>query len=156
MRLEEVLGLQWSDIDTEKLTIHIQRAATHPDRNRAEVKQPKTKSSLRTISLSPIAVPYLVRGGDNDFIFGGKTPLSYTQVRRMCERIKRDTGFSEKITPIRFRTTVLTDIYDRTKDVKLTQAVAGHTTAAMTLQHYVKGREELSRAASAIGDLYAL
>ena len=37
----------------------------------------------------------------------------------MCNRIKRDTGFSENITPIRFRTTVLTDLYDQTKDIKL-------------------------------------
>ena len=30
--------------------------------------------------------------------------MSYTQVRRMCERIERDAGFTEKITPKRFRT----------------------------------------------------
>lgn len=62
------------------------------------------------------------------FVFGGKKPLSYAQVRRMCDRIKRDTGFAENITPIRFRTTVLTDLYDQTKDIKLAQAAAGHTT----------------------------
>lgn len=39
----------------------------------------------------------------------------------MCDRIKRDTGFTENITPIRFRTTVLTDLYDQTKDIKLAQ-----------------------------------
>lgn len=61
----------------------------------------------------------------------------------MCDRIKRDTGFTENITPIRFRTTVLTDLYDQTKDIKLAQAAAGHTTSAMTLRYYVKGRETL-------------
>ena len=61
-------------------------------------------------------------------MFGGKRPLSYTQVRKMCDRIKRNTGFTENITPIRFRTTVLTDLYDQTKDIKLAQAAAGHTT----------------------------
>ena len=35
----------------------------------------------------------------------------------LCHRIKRDTGFCENITPIRFRTTVLTDLYDQTKDM---------------------------------------
>ena len=33
----------------------------------------------------------------------------------MCERIAKDMRFDGKITPARFRTTVLTDIYDKTK-----------------------------------------
>ncbi len=154
MRLEEVLGLQWTDIDAENNLIHIRRAVTHPTRNQPEVKCPKTESSIRTIGLSPIAVPYLPHGGGGGFLFGGSSPLSYTQVRRMCERIQRDTGFTESITPIRFRTTVLTDIYDQTKDIKLTQAVAGHSTADMTLKYYVKGREDMASATAAVGTVY--
>ena len=73
----------------------------------------------------------------------------------MCWRIQRDTGFSENITPIRFRTTVLTDMYDQTKDIKLAQAAAGHTTSAMTLKYYVKGRETSSKAADAVDKLYS-
>ena len=58
----------------------------------------------------------------------------------MCRHIQRDAGFEERITPIRLRTMVLTDIYGQTKDIKQAQAAAGHTTAAMTLKYYVKGR----------------
>lgn len=155
MRLEELLGLQWSDIDTDRGVIHISRAVTHPDRNMPEVKCPKTESSFRTIGLSPLAVPYLERGEDNEFVFGGKNPLSYSQVRKMCERIKKDTGFTENITPARFRTTVLTDIYNQTKDIKLTQAAAGHTTASMTLKHYVKSRESASGIATVVDAVYS-
>lgn len=72
----------------------------------------------------------------------------------MCERIKRDTGFEENVTPRRFRTTVLTDIYDRTKDVKATQAAAGHTTPAMTLRYYVKGRMGMNYTADVIDEAY--
>ncbi len=154
MRLEEVLGLQWADISIENGAIHICRAVTHPTRNQPEIKCPKTESSIRTIGLSPLAVPYLTRGKDNDFLFGGNSPLSYTQVRRMCGRIKKDTGFSENVTPIRFRTTVLTDIYNQTKDIKLTQAVAGHTSADMTLRYYVKGREDIAHATTVVGTVY--
>ena len=154
MRLEEALGLQWADISTESGAIHIRRAVTHPTRNQPEIKRPKTESSIRTIGLSPLAIPYLTRGRDNDFLFGGSSPLSYTQVRRMCDRIKKDTNFSENITPIRFRTTILTDIYNQTKDIKLTQAAAGHTSADMTLKYYVKGREEIANATAAVGTVY--
>lgn len=156
LRLEEVLGLQPEDIDREHMTIHIRRAVTHPTRNLPEIKDTKTSSSHRTIGLSALALPYLQglhTGGK--FLFGGDRPLSYTQVRRMCQRIQRETGFTERITPIRFRTTVLTDLYDQTKDIKLAQAAAGHTTSAMTLKYYVKGRETSSEASAAVDRLYS-
>lgn len=156
LRLEEVLGLQPEDIDTEHMTIHIRRAVTHPTRNQPEIKDTKTDSSHRIIGLSALAFPHLQElhpGGK--FLFGGEKPLSYTQVRRMCQRIQRETGFTESITPIRFRTTVLTDLYDQTKDIKLAQAAAGHTTSAMTLKYYVKGRETSSQATAAVDKLYS-
>ena len=64
------------------------------------------------------------------------------------------TGFSEKITPIRFRTTVLTDIYEETKDIKAAQNATGHTTSAMTMKYYVKGRGTADRTAEAIDRVY--
>lgn len=155
LRLEEVLGLAPEDIDTGNMTIHIRRAVTHPTRNQPEVKDTKTESSHRTIGLSSLALPFLQIPVKGTFLFGGDKPLSYTQVRRMCGRIQKDTGFSETIAPIRFRTTVLTDLYDQTKDIKLAQAAAGHTTSAMTLKYYVKGRETSSEAAAAVDKLYA-
>ena len=155
LRLEEVLGLQAADIDPDNMAIHICRAVTHPTRNQPEIKDTKTQSSARTIGLSALAVPYLLQVKAGEFVFGGKSPLSYTQVRRMCDRIKRDIDFDENITPIRFRTTVLTDLYDQTKDIKLAQAAAGHTTSAMTLRYYVKGRETISKAAAVVDQAYS-
>lgn len=155
LRLEEVLGLKPEDVDAQSMSIHICRAVTHPTRNQPEIKDTKTTSSHRTIGLSALALPYLQTGAAGKFLFGGDKPLSYTQVRKMCQRIQRDTGFTESITPIRFRTTVLTDLYDQTKDIKLAQAAAGHTTSAMTLKYYVKGREASSEAAAAVDRLYA-
>ena len=154
LRLEEVLGLKWSDIDFEARTIHIRRAVTHPTRNQPEIKRTKTEASVRTIGLSAIAAGYLERGAADAFIFGGETPFTYQKVRRMCERIQCDTGFEEKITPIRFRTTVLTDIYDRTKDVKTAQAAAGHASPTMTMRRYAKGRDAANRASDVIDCAY--
>lgn len=143
-------------LDHGNMTLHIRRAVTHPNRNQPEVKDTKTESSHRTIGLSSLALPYLQQmEAAGEFLFGGDKPLSYTQVRRMCQRIQRDTGFTENITPIRFRTTVLTDLYDQTKDIKLAQAAAGHTTSAMTLRYYVKGRETSSEAVAAVDRLYS-
>ena len=155
LRLEEVLGLKWEDIDLDNMLIHIQRAVTHPDRNQPIIKETKTETSCRSIGLSVIAAEYLsVPANRDDFVIGGEKPLSYQQVKRMCERIQKDIGFEEKITPIRFRTTVLTDIYDQTKDVKATQLAAGHTNASTTMKHYIKGRSGDSKTVEAIDRIY--
>lgn len=154
LRLEEVLGLQWQDVNLENRNIHICRVVTHPTRNQPEIKETKTEASERIIGLSSIAARYLAPGRPYEFIFGGVKPYTYEKVKKMCQRIQRDTGFEEKITPIRFRTTVLTDIYDQTKDVKLAQASAGHTTSAMTLKYYIKGRQGVDKAISAIDSVY--
>lgn len=155
LRLEEALGLKQADIDTKNMLLCINRAVTHPTRNQPEIKETKTETSVRTLVLSEIAVSCLLDGPAGEFVFGGKKPLSYTQVRTMCRHIQQDTGFSESVTPIRFRTTVLTDIYDQTKDITLTGAAAGHADTATTLKHYVKGREAISAGTNAVTQLYA-
>lgn len=154
LRLEEVLGLRWRDVDMENNLIHVKMVVTHPARNRPEIKSPKTEQSVRTLELSPECKKYLCMGNSDDFVVGGSSPLSYTQVRRMCNRIKKQTGFEGNITPIRFRTTILTDLYDRTKDIKLTQAAAGHSTPDMTLRYYVKGRTGTAESKNTVTRLY--
>ena len=138
LRQEEALGLRWKDIYDG--VIHVEQVVTHPDRNRPVIQEPKTEESKRPLAIVSDSLQHLGSGKPDDFIVGGSAPLSYTQVRLACERIRKDTGFSEPITPRRFRTTVLTDLYEQTKDIKLVQKAAGHTTANMTLKYYVKGR----------------
>lgn len=154
LRLEEVLGLKWADVDMDNGAIYICRAVTHPDRNRPEIKATKTERSNRNLGLVQLAAQYLTPGNAEEFVLGGLKPLSYQQVKRMCWRIQADTGFDDKITPIRFRTTVLTDLYESTHDIKLVQAAAGHTSSAMTLKHYVKGRQNVLQATAAIESIY--
>ena len=156
LRLEEVLGLKYGDVDEESLQIYVRRSVTHPKRNQPEIKETKTEASKRKVALVKEILPYLPQGPEDHFILGGEKPLSYQQVTRMCERIQKALAFEERITPRRFRTTVLTDIYESTKDIKQTQEAAGHTTAAMTLNHYVKGRSTNQHTAQSISGLYGL
>lgn len=157
LRPEEVLGLRWQDIDLENNLIHVRNTVTHPKRNRPEFKsKTKTDQSRRTLALVPEIKEHLTVGADEDFVVGGEKCISYQQLTRMCERIKSDTGFSEKITPQRFRTTVLTDIYEQSKDVKEVQHAAGHTTVSMTMKYYVKGRAASDGTATAISNAYGL
>lgn len=156
LRPEEVFGLQHRDVNRDTCRITIERAVTHPDRNQPLLKCTKTDESDRVIDLVPQILQYLPDGDPDDFIVGGKNPLSYQQARRMRNRIKKDIGFDDDIVPRRFRTTVLTDIYDVTKDIKSTQHAGGHATPVMTLKHYAKGREENSDTATPVADRYGL
>lgn len=156
LRLEEVLGLKGEDVDKAQKLLHIRRAVTHPKRNLPLVKDNKTQASKRTLDLVEQIIPYLPDTPAGEFVLGGSKPLSYTQVRKMCERIRKEIGFDEPISLIHFCTTVLTDLYDTTKDIKQAQAAAGHTTAAMTLKHYVKGRHESQNTAAPIAGVYGL
>lgn len=156
LRPEETLGLRWMDIDLDALKIHVRHSVTHPDRNQPVFKATKTEESERFLDLAPQVVRYLEVGAPEEFVLGGKAPLSYSMMQRMCERIQKEIGFDEKITPRRFRTTVLTDLYDATKDVKQVQNAAGHTTAAMTFKHYVKGRGETQNTATPVASAYGL
>lgn len=155
LRLEEVLGLKGSDIDMTNMTITVRQVATHPDRNQPTVKNAKTIGSHRTICLSSLAPAYIPETPKDQFILGGNKPYSYSVFRRMCERIQRDTGFDESITPTRFRTTVLTDLYEETKDLKLTQHAAGHSTPRMTLEKYIKGRDAGRTGVAALDRTYS-
>lgn len=73
LRLEEVLGLTWEDVDLDNMLIHVRRAVTHPHRNRPEVKAPKTESSVRYIGISPLALPFLNPSKSGGFVIGGQT-----------------------------------------------------------------------------------
>lgn len=154
-RPEEALGLKWEDIDFAKQEVTISRAVTHPDRNQPIVKDTKTKTSHRTITLSSVVLDLLEEAENRTgFILGGEKPYSYTQVRKVCKRVEKELGFDEKITPSRFRPTVLTDLYDQTNDIKLTQQSAGHASSTTTLNHYVNGRHSSAVSTKVITDLY--
>ena len=156
LRPEEVYGLKYRDIDFDNSKINITHVVTHPDRNQPVDKETKTESSVRSIDLVPQIKRYLPKGSPDDYILGGEKALSYTRIRRMCNRIKKDIGFEDSIVPSRFRTTVLTDLYDMTKDITVTQAAAGHTTAEITLKYYVKGRGDTADTATPVASRYGL
>ena len=140
----EVLGLQWQDIDLENNLLHVRRNVVHPDRFKPEVKETKTDGSYRVIPISSIARPYLETDQGEGFIFGGKEPLRYQAFRDIWSRIRSKIDLCGA-TGYTFRHTVLTDLYDATKDVKTTQRYAGHTNPDMTMRRYVHGRQECSQ-----------
>ncbi len=156
LRPEEVLGLRWMDLDAGEGLLHIRGTVTHPTRNEPHFRPyTKTASSQRVLQLPPEILSYLPeRGEPDEFIIGGKEPVSYTRLRSMRKWITKETGFGETITPRRFRTTVATDISAMTHDLKLVQRMLGHANPQTTLKYYDKGRKEAADASEAIRRCY--
>ncbi|CRK83432.1 tyrosine-type recombinase/integrase [Neobacillus massiliamazoniensis] len=59
MRRGEILAIEWNHVDLEKRKIHIQQSLTYTKEKGYTFKEPKTKNSIRTISLSPIVTEQL-------------------------------------------------------------------------------------------------
>lgn len=144
MRFEEVLGLQWEDLDGN--WICIQRAVVHPTRNQPVVKKPKTETSKRVIPyvkpLKSLMEPHRSSGyilsKNND----GKAPLSYTEARRAFEKIRTQFGL-QGYSAHDFRDTCATEWREAGIPLDVIARLLGHAKTETTEKKYVKYRKDL-------------
>ncbi len=99
LRPEEVLGLQFDDIDRKRMTTHVRRAVTHSILNRPEVKDTKTASSHRIIALSAPVLPYWPEGDPVNFC-SGTISHSVIAVSAVCANVSSVTLALMKILPL--------------------------------------------------------
>lgn len=139
MRLEEILGLRWEDIDFHAELILIQRAVIHPTRNMPEVKTPKTKSSTRYVPMAKKLEDILKPMKSEGYILGGENPLSYTQQRKMYGRLKEHFQL-DGYTAHDFRDTCATEWKESGIPLETISKLLGHSNSAVTEKCYVKHR----------------
>ena len=87
LRRGECLGLQWRDIDTDNMIIHVERSATYTKKSGIVVSAPKTATSVRTVPImasTAALLAQLKQQGmlqypdtiiDSAFVFGSPTDL---------------------------------------------------------------------------------
>jgi len=155
MRMEEVLGLRWEDIDYEENWIHIQRAVVHPGRNQAEIKPPKSKTSDRRIPLPDAVKRYLVPRSKKGFIISARkdptneTPMNYTEARNTFRKIQNVCGIQE-YTAHDFRDTCATEWRESGIPMDVIAHLLGHSKSDITENRYVKYRDELYQGVRAV------
>ena len=149
LRVGELCGLKWSDIDLSMQTISIKRQYT-----KGTLSSPKTKASRRTM-LMPDGLNDLILNiknaneklgyptDENDFIFLRKWHDTICPCTDRCFNNRLDhycdkIGIARKSTHDIRRTTI-TELYENCHDVKVVQSLAGHSSQAMT-EHYIKYR----------------
>ena len=144
MRRGEVLGLKWKDVNFEKNTIHVVRNVVFPRGiNDPVVGTPKTDSGTRYVPIAPELRAYLEPQDAEDFIIGGRKPLTLCALRRMMERIGRKIDLHGASAHI-FRHSYATMLNDAGVPIKTIQGIIGHADFTNYRQplHPRKGRKK--------------
>ena len=168
MRLGELLGLKWSDIDFDENLLHIKRTifkAKDPDNPEdswhLDFGPPKTPASQRTIPLHQTAIKLLAdvfeqqeinkaaAGAayeDNDLIFCTKLgrPQDPINMRRTFYRICDKAGISG-FSPHCLRHTFATRGVDAKVDVRVMQSFLGHANIQETVNTYTHIQPDTAR-----------
>jgi len=172
MRLGELLGLQWGDIDWERGEVRVVRAIQRVTGRGLVVVEPKTATSRRSIPLPPQALEALrlqrrrqleqrLAAGpawaDGDWVFTTRvgTPLDPADVTHDYQQLLARAGLSHR----RFhdlRHTTATLLLTDGVHPKVVASLLGHSTIQLTLDTYSHVTPGLAReAADRLGALVA-
>ena len=151
IRRSELLGLKWSDIDTDNNILHVQRAVTQTN-GKVIIDKPKSETSDRFIPISRDTTSILLKlKTESEYIIAGKTinePLSphcyADRFARIMKRISRDTGLPT-LTPHELRHTFGTLLRENNVDIYTIQKVMGHSDISVTCSIYVHNDIEVLR-----------
>lgn len=166
MRISEICGLRWSDVDLPggKVTVHRKMLELAKKDGGAVLEEPKTKAARRTIALAPDVISALTfhkaellkRGltaGPNVFVRPGGEHYTRSRAKRLMESIVQATGVP-KIRIHDLRHTSATWLMAQGVSPKVVQQRLGHSNVAITLDVYSHVSPGMDQdAASLIGGL---
>ena len=151
LRREELVGLQWGDVDLKAGRLSIRRAVVS-DKGRARVKDPKTPASRRTVELDASTVATLrrwrraqleerLRAGtaysDEGWVVADELGrlMRPDRVGRLFNRLVAATD-SPRITIRQLRHSHATDLLAAGEQSKVVQERLGHSSIGVTLDVY--------------------
>ncbi len=147
MRYEEVLGCRFEDLSTDGW-LTICRAVVHPDRNQPILKCTKTKTSDRIVPCPKELIELLSDGPQHGFILATdkdptrETPMSYTEARRVFNRLRKRFGIAD-YSAHDFRDTCATVWRENGMSLDVIARLLGHAKTETTERRYVKYRPEI-------------
>lgn len=159
LRLGEICGLKWSDLDEKTGKLKIQRSVSHTRGGGVTAGEPKTESGKRTILLPKGTLHILTerkKKSVTEWIFPSLiTPELPTAPSAAYQRLKvilKDAGLPD----IRFhdlRHTFATHALSNGVDAKTLSGILGHTNASFTLDTYTHVTTDMQKnAAAVVGD----
>ena len=156
LRIGEVCGLKWSDIDFENKMLHVNRTVQRVYRKTLDGKgksqiivgPPKTRSSRREVPISAILLPVLKRiapeTSDVFFLSGTEKCVEVRTYRTFFDDFLKKNQL-ESINFHALRHTFATRCIEAGGDCKTVSELLGHSSVNMTLNLYVHPQIEQKR-----------
>lgn len=160
MRIGEISGLKWSDVDLKNNTLKINRIIVRvpvPDehlKTRVMLDSPKTKSSIRMIPIAPNLKRYLqmIKTKDSEFVIPCGNSFSEPRIinyhfKKIVEQMgRKDIHFHM------LRHTFATRCVEKGVDIASLSMILGHSSTKMTLDTYTDSMWETRKQAVLIVD----
>lgn len=153
LRIGEVCGLKWKDIDFENRCLYVRRTIQRVKCNDGNKKSkliestPKSKSSIRKVPI-PAFIIELLKGfytNDEDFILSRSTKLYDPRLLESSfSRLIKKVGI-KKIKYHALRHTFATRSIEAGVDIKTLSELLGHSSVDITLKTYVHTSDELKK-----------
>ncbi|MGL9730085.1 tyrosine-type recombinase/integrase [Enterococcus sp. DIV0756] len=143
MRISEILGLTWRNIDWDNQTIsieHIVQRVKQGDKTQLIFTTPKTSASIRVIPLTKRLIRLLKkqkRESKSQFIFEGNRgmPIDPRSVRYRFEKVKKNSDVGDL--PFHaLRHTFATRCLESGINITTVSALLGHSSVKLTLDIY--------------------
>ena len=144
LRIGELLGLEWKDVDLERGIIHIDKTVYREKDNTGTwqliVDSPKTKSSARDIPLPKYIVKLLkmqIKVSKSAYVVENKKGerMSIRSYQYMFKRLTEKAGV-RKLNFHALRHTFATRALECGMDIKTLSEIMGHKNASITLNRY--------------------
>jgi integrase/recombinase XerD len=127
LRVSKVAALKVSDIDSQRMVIRVRQGKGRTDRY--VILSPRLLTLLRTYwkALHP-----------TDWLFPGRVPgapLTTRQVKRICQEIRQQAGFSKAVSPHTLRHSFATHLLEAGTDLRSIQLLLGHRSLSTTARY---------------------
>ncbi|MBA3735677.1 MAG: site-specific integrase [Actinobacteria bacterium] len=142
LRLGELLGLQWGDVDLPAGELHVRRQWTRL----GEYAEPKTKAALRRVPLSADVVKYLAefklrstQSNDGDPLFASKLgrPLTHRNASRRGFEKAAEHAEIEGVSFHDMRHAFASRMIDRGISSTVLAKILGHESSTITERRYI-------------------
>lgn len=154
MRIGELCGLRWDDIDLKEQVLHIKRTVQRiknleggGKRTRILISTPKSNASIRKIPITDCLMPYLTKyESDSKHYMLTGTP-KYVEPRLVQYHFKRfvEESSIENVNFHALRHTFATRCIEAQFDVKTLSEILGHSDVNVTLNRYVHSSYQLKK-----------
>lgn len=153
LRLSELLGLRWVDLDLDTGVVRVRAQLTRSRRDEdgvrtgPELVEPKTRAAIREVVLMPtlgkalrearLAAPPAL-SGDDAFVFcsAAGRPLDQANVRRALRSALDAAGIGRRVTMHELRHAFASALIASGRDVVFVSRQLGHASPAITLAVY--------------------